>query len=204
MTRRKLFNLALIFSSSLALVIALIALSQAPPATAATPVTVLHGVGASPVVEGIPLATGGPGLVQPPSLPRRGPVLQESPILTMTKSATPDPVNAGEVLSYTIVVFNGGTGIATGVVITDPLDSAVSFAGASDGGSLNSSGVVTWNVGGIEIGQAITRTLWVTVTDVPSGTILSNTAWLTSAEGISDSDTLTNRTYYTTCNKDIL
>jgi len=77
-------------------------------------------------------------------------------------------------------------------VITDALDSNVDFAQASNAGSY-SSGVVTWNIGGIGVGQAITQTLSVTVTDVASGTNLSNTAWLTSAEGIGDSDTLTTK-----------
>jgi uncharacterized repeat protein (TIGR01451 family) len=190
MTHRKLFNLALIVSSSLVLMMALIALSQAAPASAATPVTRLYGAGTSPDLEHFSPGARGPGLALPPSLPRRGPMLQENPVLTITKSADPSPVNAGEVLSYTIVVTNSGEASATGVVITDPLDSAVSFAGASDGGS-HASGVVTWNVGVVEIGQTISRTLWVTVdSDVAGGTNLSNTAWVISAEGIGDSDTI--------------
>jgi uncharacterized repeat protein (TIGR01451 family) len=193
MARCKLFNLALIISSSLGLLIALIALSQAAPAVAATRVTTLHGAGASPGVEGISQAAGGPGLVQPPSLPRTVPMLQDGPVLTMTKSADPTPVNAGEVLSYAIVVVNSGDASATGVVITDPLGSGVSFAGASDGGSYD-SGVVTWDVGMIGIGETVTRTLWVTVGSyVAGGTNLSNTAWVTSTEGIGDSDTIATK-----------
>jgi len=95
-------------------------------------------------------------------------------------------------LTYTIVALNGGDADASGAVITDALDSNVIFAQASDAGSYT-SGVVTWNIGGIGVGQAITRTLSVTVTDVASGTNLSNTAWLTSAQGIGDSDTLTTK-----------
>jgi uncharacterized repeat protein (TIGR01451 family) len=188
MARRKLFNLALIISSSLVVVAAMIALSQAAPATAATRVTTLDEDGAHPYLEGISSVTGGPGLALPPSLPGRGPVLQEDPILTISKNADPDPVNAGEVLTYTIVIVNSGGANASGVVITDPLDSDVSFAGASDDGS-HSLGVVTWNVGAIGIGQAITRTLWVNVSDTAGGPILSNTAWFTSTEGENGSDT---------------
>jgi uncharacterized repeat protein (TIGR01451 family) len=189
MARRKLFNLALIISSSLVVVAAMIALSQAAPATAATRVTALDEDGASPYLEGIPPETGGPGLALPPSLPGRGPLLQ-GPILTISKNADPDPVNAGEALTYTIVIINSGDASATGVVITDPLDSAVSFASASDSGSYNSSSrVVTWNVGEIGIGETITRTLWVDVDDTAGSGTLSNTAWFTSTEGENGSDT---------------
>jgi len=190
MDRRKLFNLALIISSSLVLMAALIVLFQAAPATAATRVTTLYEAGSSLDLEGISPVSSEPGLALPPSLPRKGPLLQENSILTITKSADPNPVNAGEVLTYTIVVINGGDANATGVVITDDLDSEVRFAGASDGGSYR-SGVVTWNVTEIGIGQTISRTLWVTVTDVASGTILSNTAWVTPTDGIDNSDTIT-------------
>jgi len=190
MDRRKLFNLALIVCSSLVLMAALVALSQAAPTMAATRVTTLNEVGSSPDLESISTLPGGPGLTLPPSLPREAPMLQESPVLTITKSADPNPVNAGGVLTYTIVVINGSEFDATGVVITDELDSEVHFADASDGGSHN-SGVVTWNVAEIEIGQTITRALWVTVTDVASGTVLSNTAWVTPTDGISNSDTIT-------------
>jgi uncharacterized repeat protein (TIGR01451 family) len=95
-------------------------------------------------------------------------------------------------LTYTIVALNGGDADASGAVITDALDSNVIFAQASDAGSY-SSGVVSWNIGGIGVEQAVTRTLSVTVTDVASGTNLSNTAWLTSAEGVGDSDTITTK-----------
>ncbi len=190
MDRCKLFNLALIISCSLVLVAALITLSQAAPATAATWVTTLYETESSLDLESISPMSSGPGLALPPSLPRKGPLLQESPVLTITKSADPNPVNAGQVLTYTIVVVNSDDANATGVVITDVLDSEVRFAGASNGGS-HSSGVVTWDVTEIEIGQTISCTLWVTVTDVASGTILSNTAWVTPTDGINNSDTIT-------------
>jgi len=190
MDRRKLFNLALIISSLLVLMAALVALSQAAPATAAARTTTLYQAESSLDLEGISPVSGGPGLALPPYLPRKGPLLQENPVLKIAKSADPNPVNAGDILTYTIVVINSGNANATDVVITDDLDSEVRFAGASDGGSYM-SGVVTWNVAEINNGQTITRTLWVTVTDVASGTLLSNTAWVTPTDGITNSDTTT-------------
>jgi uncharacterized repeat protein (TIGR01451 family) len=190
MARCKLFDLTLIISSSLVVVASMVALSQAAPATAATQVTNFDEDVAFPNVDGISSVTEGPGLALPPSLPGRGPVLQEGPILAISKDADPDPVNAGEMLTYTIVIINSGDEKATGVVITDPLDSAVRFSGASDGGSYSpGSRVVTWNVGKIGVGETITHTLWVDVRDTAGGTTLSNTAWFASAEGETGSAT---------------
>lgn len=115
--------------------------------------------------------------------------LRQGVALTVTKSAEPDPVTAGSVLTYTINVVNGGDVEATNVIITDTLPLSVSVASASDGGLQNGESVV-WNVGPIPAGDTITRTLLVTVGDVISGALLNNTVVVTSDEGISDSDTL--------------
>jgi uncharacterized repeat protein (TIGR01451 family) len=103
--------------------------------------------------------------------------------LALTKTDTSDPVAASELLTYTLTVTNDGSLNAFGVVITDALDSNVSFASASDGG-LHDAGVVTWNVGVILPSQTVTRTLAVTVENF-AGAVVTNTAWVTSSEGIS-------------------
>ena len=51
----------------------------------------------------------------------------------------------------------------------------------SDGGGYN-AGIVEWTVGTITMGHTITRILWVTVNETMSGTILTNTAWVASAQ----------------------
>ena len=48
--------------------------------------------------------------------------------LSVTKSATPNPVTAGTPLSYQITVSNGGPSTATAVTLTDPLPSGVAFS----------------------------------------------------------------------------
>jgi uncharacterized repeat protein (TIGR01451 family) len=113
-----------------------------------------------------------------------------SPALVLTKTDTPDPVLAGDRLTYTLALTNYGAITATGVVITDVLDSNVSFASASDGG-IHNAGVVTWNVGGMPPNQTIIRTLAVTVSNLSNSSILTNTAWVTSSEGAGDSATAT-------------
>jgi uncharacterized repeat protein (TIGR01451 family) len=188
MDGRKLFKLAVMAGLLLGLLAGLIGLIQAAPALAAGSVSQGQAAGFAPRLENISTRS---RPVSPPALPPKIPLLQQ-PILMVTKSADPDPVNAGDVLTYTIAVANGGDAIATGTIITDALDSNVSFAWASDDG-MHNAGVVTWEVGGIPAGQTITRSLWVTVNQVASGTILSNTARVTSTERAEDSDTITTR-----------
>ncbi|MBE7552089.1 MAG: DUF11 domain-containing protein [Anaerolineales bacterium] len=112
------------------------------------------------------------------------------PTLTLTQTGAPDPVKAGEVLTYTISVTSSGTANSAGVIITGVLDSNVSFASASNGG-LHHAGVVTWNVGVMLPGQTITRTVAVTIGNVVSGTVLSNAVSTTSNGGFSASTTIT-------------
>ena len=50
--------------------------------------------------------------------------------LSISKTASPDPVKVGEILSYALVYENEGGGIANNVTITDVLDSGVSFLSA--------------------------------------------------------------------------
>jgi uncharacterized repeat protein (TIGR01451 family) len=130
-----------------------------------------------------------PVLALPATAPPRIPLLQGSPVLTITKTADPDPAVAGNVLTYTIVVENGSITDATGVIITDTLDTNVTFASASDGGSAN-GGMVTWNPFDLNKGLIATRTVTVTVSNISGDTILSNTAGVTCTEGASASITI--------------
>jgi uncharacterized repeat protein (TIGR01451 family) len=188
MDGRKLFKLAVMAGLLLGLLAGLVGLIQTAPALAADSMSQGQAAGFAPRLENISTRS---RPATPHALPLKIPLLQQ-PILTITKSADPDPVDAGDVLTYTIAVANGGDAIATGTIITDALDSNVSFARASDEGTHN-AGVVIWEVGGIPAGQTITRTLWVTVNQVTSGTLLSNTAQVTSTEGVNDGDAVTTR-----------
>jgi uncharacterized repeat protein (TIGR01451 family) len=188
MDGRKLIKLAVMAGLLLSLLAGLIGLIQAAPAMAADSVYNEQTAGFAPRLQNTSARL---RPVSPRTLPPHIPLLQQ-PILTITKSADPDPVNAGDVLTYTIVVANGGDAGATDVIISDTLDSNVRFARASDDRMPN-AGVVTWEVGGIPAGQTITRSLWVTVNQVASGTILSNTAGVTSTERAEDSDTITTK-----------
>ncbi|GIK40026.1 MAG: hypothetical protein BroJett011_38590 [Chloroflexota bacterium] len=114
--------------------------------------------------------------------------------LLLQAQGVPDPVLAGNMLTYTLVVRNSSLFNLNGVIISDTLAHHESYVAASDNGQHN-NGIVTWNVGGLPAGQTITRTLAVTVGNVVSGTLLSNTVWVTSTEGISASQIITTAVF---------
>ena len=83
--------------------------------------------------------------------------------VSVTKSDSPDPVFAGNNLTYTIRVANASTDtVANGIVITDTLDTNVTFVSASHGGT-HLSGVVTWPALSLSPGEVILLTLVVSV-----------------------------------------
>ena len=75
--------------------------------------------------------------------------------LSLTKSDSPDPVLAGQLLTYSLSVANAGPSSATGVTVTDTLPAGVTFNSAtpSQGSCSQSSGTVTCALGTIANGQ---------------------------------------------------
>ncbi|MBN1660810.1 MAG: DUF11 domain-containing protein, partial [Anaerolineae bacterium] len=106
------------------------------------------------------------------------------PDLRIQKTAAPDPVEAGDLLTYTLVVENLGNTQATGVTITDTLPADTAFARADEGGTLV-GGEVRWTGKTVAAGQELTVTFAVTVTTpLTNGTLISNLAYgVESAEG---------------------
>jgi uncharacterized repeat protein (TIGR01451 family) len=92
--------------------------------------------------------------------------------LQVSKTDTPDPVVAGETLSYSLAISNNGPSDAGGITITDTLPTGVSFASASPGCS-QSAGVVTCTLAGLSSGANLARTIVVTVNSATTG-LLSN------------------------------
>ena len=99
----------------------------------------------------------------------------------MVKTDTPDPVQVGEPLTYTLAVQNLGAAMATGVVATDTLPAGVTFVSAtSTQGTCTQAGVtVTCAVGSLPgLAQAT-----ITIVVIPqSAGLLSNSASVTQNE----------------------
>ena len=108
-----------------------------------------------------------------------------APALQISKSATPvsgSIVEPDSTIVYDIVLSNTGTAAATGIVITDNLDSNVNYVAGSligaTGNVFNSGSVVTYSVSSnLGVGAAMTARITVTVaTAAISGTNITNSA----------------------------
>src|SRR5436190_2792521 len=97
--------------------------------------------------------------------------------LSITKSDSPDPVTAGNNLSYTITVTNGGPSFARSVQVTDPVPAGTSFVSADNSGS-NVAGTAAWNLADLPARTTVVHMV-VKVNSNQTATI-SNTATVTS------------------------
>jgi uncharacterized repeat protein (TIGR01451 family) len=127
-------------------------------------------------------------LAVPSGVPYTSPLLLSTPVLTVTKDASPSPVEAGQVLSYTIVISNPSQlEDATGVTISDTLPADVSFVAGSVVITPTSAGGTTDSPPIIASGITVTTASLVTVTyavtvsqPLTNGVTIVNTAAITS------------------------
>ena len=108
--------------------------------------------------------------------------------LTTTLSGTPDPVVAGQPLTYTIGVSDAGPSAATAVQVTDTLPTGTTFVSATGlaGWTLatpavGGGGVVTASVASLAAGASATVTLVVQVPASAPAATLTNTVTASSA-----------------------
>lgn len=101
--------------------------------------------------------------------------------LALTKSDSPDPVTAGDNLTYTIKVENPGTLPATETKVTDKLPAGVDFVSATSGVCQRAGDTVTCDLG--QVNAASEATVTIVVKTKKAGT-LTNTASVTSPEDI--------------------
>jgi uncharacterized repeat protein (TIGR01451 family) len=96
--------------------------------------------------------------------------------LGVALSALPDPVFAGQNLSYTLTVTNVSGSSASSVTITDTLPVSVTFVSASPG-CINLGGTVVCNLGTVAAGSTTNFTVVVTPT---AGGLITNTLTVAS------------------------
>ena len=110
--------------------------------------------------------------------------------LSISKSDSPDPVDAGENLVYTLSVANAGPNTATSLVVTDTLPSGVGFVSATGTGwSCNeSSGTVVCTRA--SLGVTTAPNILITVTAPDEGGSINNSATVSSS--LDDSSTGNN------------
>jgi uncharacterized repeat protein (TIGR01451 family) len=100
----------------------------------------------------------------------------------------------GDIITYTIVLTNNGTAAASGVVMTDPLPSGVSFGGWLDQGSAQlpppTNDTIVWGPWDIPVGTDYTIRFTATITTDSSfaGATITNTAYFASANAAPGSD----------------
>jgi uncharacterized repeat protein (TIGR01451 family) len=129
-------------------------------------------------------------------------VVNASADVSVTKSDSPDPVFAGNMLTYTIVVTNNGPSTAADVTITDPLPAGTTFVSGQDQNgdtvcALGQPGVVVCDLGTLQPHEVVTVLLTVLVDpSVPDGSVLTNT--VTVAATTADPDSSDNEATSTT------
>ncbi len=104
-----------------------------------------------------------------------------APELALTKAAAPNPVPAGDQVTYTIDWSVSGSAPAVNLTLTDAVPADTTFVSASDGGT-EAGGVVTWNLGTQNPGASGSVTLIVqTAVPLENGLVINNTALLSES-----------------------
>ena len=112
----------------------------------------------------------------------------DSADLSVTKVDTPDPAFAGNNLAYTITVNNAGPSNAASASLSDPLPAGTTFVSlGSPGGwgcttpAAGASGTVSCSNASVALGSAVFTLVVKVEAAVVPGTVLTNTATVSSA-----------------------
>lgn len=126
-------------------------------------------------------------------------VLKQQADLTISLADSPDPVNAGEALSYTVTVSNNGPHVAQGVNVTLQLPTGVVFQSATGMGwsCAQSGGVVTCSRASLESGQSAPAITVQVTAPTQAGTITA-TASVALADSMEDPEAANNQASTTT------
>ena len=100
--------------------------------------------------------------------------------LAVSINASPNPVTAGELLTYQIAVTNSASVAADSVIVSDAIPAGTSFVGAT-GPATSDSDTVQWSLGTLAPGESITLGLTVRVTAAAGASIVNAGASATCA-----------------------
>jgi uncharacterized repeat protein (TIGR01451 family) len=107
--------------------------------------------------------------------------------LSVAKAVTPDPVTAGTNLTYTITVNNAGPSAAGAVVLSDTLPANTTFVSLASPGvwscttpPVGSAGIVSCSISSLAPGSAVFTLTVLVASSTTAGTVLSNTAMVSS------------------------
>ncbi len=116
---------------------------------------------------------------------------------TLSKMDVPDPVDTGDVITYTLNWEVGGNAFANGVLITDTLPNDATFVAADAGGMYDGvTHTVVWQLGNLLPGDTGTVTLVVRSPErAEDGTLLTNEATIsdtprTASETVQETTTV--------------
>ena len=108
--------------------------------------------------------------------------LPGAPSLNLDKTDSPDPVQPGQNITYTIAYSNTGESTATTVVVSDTVPANTTFVSAgpapASAPAVGGTGPVTWNVGSLAFGGSGVVTLVVkTGAALLNGTVITNASY---------------------------
>jgi len=121
-------------------------------------------------------------------------------VFTIGVTGSPNPVTAGNTLTYTITVINSSTIFQSPITVTDTLPGSAQFQSANPSGFVNNGGVVTFVTNGLASGQSFSLT--VAVTPQTAGTI-TNFVTVTSSTVSEGTNVATTVSAQPTANPDL-
>src|SRR5262249_5420098 len=105
--------------------------------------------------------------------------------VSIVKTASPEPVNQGTNLAYTLTVKNGGPAVAQNVVVTDVIPAQVTYTSVftTIGTCLYDAPTttVTCNLGNLSVGSTAIITINATAATFSSSSLSTNTATVSSS-----------------------
>jgi uncharacterized repeat protein (TIGR01451 family) len=118
--------------------------------------------------------------------------------VAIVKTASPEPVEPGTPLTYTLQVTNNGPAAAQNIVVTDPLPSQVTFVSvsipASEGTCSQASGTVTCNIPSLSVGGLAIITINTTTESSGTPAAATNIASVNCTAPCPSDPNLTNNT----------